>query len=306
MQCAKCGTTNRGGMKFCEECGARLLLPCPGCGEPTLAGKKFCGECGTPLITPSATPQTPDARLQTLNSSRLQTSDSGPIIYTPPHLANRILSGRTALEGERKIVTVLFADIKGSMDIMEGLDPEEAKGLVDPCLHLMMNAVHRLEGTVNRLLGDGIMALFGAPLALEDHPQRALYAALLLHEAGNRYAAELLERHGISLQIRVGITTGEVVVRTISNELYMDYSAVGHVVGLAGRGSWSREVAPARRTQADPARTWLLTHRGGSLRVRQDPCLSAADRDAQTLLPDQRSGRPENLPGEVGEQTRRR
>src|SRR5437867_7697456 len=250
MQCAKCGTTNRGGMKFCEECGARLLLPCPGCGEPTLAGKKFCGECGTPLITPSATPQTAVARLQTLNTSRLQAPDSGPIIYTPPHLANRILSGRTALEGERKIVTVLFADIKGSMDIMEGLDPEEAKGLVDPCLHLMMNAVHWVEGTVNRLLGDGIMALFGTPLALEDHPQRALYAALLLHEAGNRYAAELLERHGISLQIRVGINTGEVVVRTISNELYMDYSAVGHVVGLAAR----------MEALATPGSTLVTTH----------------------------------------------
>ena len=219
MQCAKCGTTNRGGMKFCEECGARLLLPCPGCGEPTLAGKKFCGECGTPLITPSATPQTPDARLQTLNSSRLQTPDSGPIIYTPPHLANRILSGRTALEGERKIVTVLFADIKGSMDIMEGLDPEEAKGLVDPCLHLMMNAVHRLEGTVNRLLGDGIMALFGAPLALEDHPQRALYAAWRMQEEMRRYSDQLREQGRTPLLMRVGVNTGEVVVRAIRKDL---------------------------------------------------------------------------------------
>ncbi|HEV8712275.1 MAG TPA: adenylate/guanylate cyclase domain-containing protein [Candidatus Binatia bacterium] len=167
--------------------------------------------------------------------SGLRTADSGPILYTPPHLADRILSGKAALEGERKIVTVLFADIKGSMDIMERLDPEEAKQLLDPCLQRMMEAVHRVEGTVNRILGDGIMVLFGAPLALEDHAQRALSAALLMHDAVARYAIELREHHGISLQIRVGVNTGEVVVRTISNNLYMDYSAVGHAVGLAAR-----------------------------------------------------------------------
>jgi class 3 adenylate cyclase/tetratricopeptide (TPR) repeat protein len=139
------------------------------------------------------------------------------------------------MEGERKIVTVLFADIKGSMDIMEDLDPEEARALLDPCLRLMIEAVHRAEGTVNRLLGDGLMALFGAPLALEDHPHRALYAALRMHNAVKDYARDLRRRRGIPLQIRVGAHTGEVVVRTISNDLYMDYSAVGHAVGLAAR-----------------------------------------------------------------------
>ena len=236
MQCTKCGTTNPGGAKFCEECGARLMLSCLGCGTSVPAGKKFCSECGTaltaqPLISQS---QVPSPKSQ-VPLSRLRTLDSGPIFYTPPHLANRILSGKAALEGERKIVTVLFADIKGSMDIMERLDPEEAKQLIDPCLQRMMDAVHRVEGTVNRILGDGIMALFGAPLALEDHAQRALSAALLMHEAVARYALELREHHGISLQIRVGVNTGEVVVRTISNNLYMDYSAVGHAVGLATR-----------------------------------------------------------------------
>ena len=139
--------------------------------------------------------------------SGLRTADSEPILYTPSHLADRILSGKAALEGERKIVTVLFADIKGSMDIMERLDPEEAKQLIDPCLQQMMEAVHRADGTVNRILGDGIMALFGAPLALEDHAQRALSAALLMHDAVARYAVELREHHSISLQIRVGVKT---------------------------------------------------------------------------------------------------
>jgi class 3 adenylate cyclase/tetratricopeptide (TPR) repeat protein len=169
-------------------------------------------------------------------ASRLWTPDSGPIAYTPLHLANRILSGKTTLEGERKIITVLFSDIKGSMDILESLeDPETGKQLLDPCLQCMMDAVHRVEGTVSRVLGDGIMALFGAPLALEDHPHRALSAALLMHEAVNRYATELQERHGITLQIRVGINTGEVVVGTIGNDLHMEYSPIGHAVGLAAR-----------------------------------------------------------------------
>jgi class 3 adenylate cyclase len=148
---------------------------------------------------------------------------------------NRILAGKAALEGERKIITILFADIKGSMDIMEGLDPEESKQLFDPCLHHMIEAVHRAEGTVSRVLGDGILALFGAPLAIEDHPHRALYAALLMHETVGRYAAELYQRHAITLQIRVGINTGEVVVGTIGTNLFMEYTPVGHAVGLAAR-----------------------------------------------------------------------
>ena len=237
MQCAKCGMSNRIGVKFCEECGARLSLACPSCGRPILRGKKFCGACGAPL-TPSlahsqqSTPLPPPALL---HPHPPQSSQQSPLDYTPVHLADRILSEKTALEGERKIVTVLFTDIRGSMDIMESLDPEEAIQLVDPCLQLMMRAVHRFEGTVNRILGDGIMALFGAPLALEDHPQRALYAALEMHHLVNRYAADIRRDHGIALQIRVGINTGEVVVRTIGNDLCMDYSAVGHAVGLAAR-----------------------------------------------------------------------
>ena len=229
MQCSTCKAANRDGIQFCEECGARLSLPCPSCGSQVPAGKKFCGICGASLgRADSASPA--------LLHPHPTGSSPAPIDYTPDHLAERILSGRAALEGERKIVTVLFSDIRGSMDIMERLDPEEAKRLLDPCLQLMMQAVHRFEGTVNRILGDGIMALFGAPLALEDHPQRALYAALEMHEQVGRYAADVCHSHGIGLQIRVGINTGEVVVRTIGDDLCMDYSAVGHAVGLAVYG----------------------------------------------------------------------
>jgi class 3 adenylate cyclase/tetratricopeptide (TPR) repeat protein len=252
MQCAKCGTSNPSKAKFCEECGARLTRTCPGCDTPAPADKKFCGECGTSLVAPPL-PPVASSQLQVLRCQTLASDPQLPLSYTPSHLANRILSGKAALEGERKIVTVLFADIKGSMDIMERLDPEEAKQLIDPCLQQMMKAVHRVEGTVNRILGDGIMALFGAPLALEDHAQRALYAALLMHDAVDRYAVALREQHGISLQIRVGVNTGEVVVRTISNNLYMDYSAVGHAVGLAAR---MESLAPPGSTLVT-----LYTHR---------------------------------------------
>ena len=177
MQCTKCGTSNREGIKFCEECGTRLGLVCPSCGTHILVGKKFCGECGTALTTATipfsnAQPASPvlPAQPQILHPHPPLQNSQSPIDCTPNYLADRILSGKAALEGERKIVTVLFTDIRGSMDIMESLDSEEAKQLLDPCLQLMMRAVYRFEGTVNRILGDGIMALFGAPLALEDHP----------------------------------------------------------------------------------------------------------------------------------------
>ena len=263
MQCTKCGTSNREGIKFCEECGTRLGLVCPSCGTHILVGKKFWGECGTALTTATipfsnAQPASPvlPAQPQILHPHPPLQNSQSPIDRTPNYLADRILSGKAALEGERKIVTVLFTDIRGSMDIMESLDPEEAKQLLDPCLQLMMRAVYRFEGTVNRILGDGIMALFGAPLALEDHLQRASYAALYMHDLVNRYAIEIRQSHGIPLQIRIGINTGEVVVRTIGNDLCMDYSAVGHAVGLAAR---MESLAPAGATLVT-AHTYRLVH----------------------------------------------
>ena len=158
-----------------------------------------------------------------------------PLAYTPPYLAEKILTTRSALEGERKQVTVLFADLKGSTELIEGLDPEEARQLLDPALHVMMDAVHRYEGTVNQVLGDGIMALFGAPVAHEDHAVRACYAALALQAAMRRYAEEVRRSHGLEMQARVGLNSGEVVVRAIGNDLHMDYSAVGQTTHLAAR-----------------------------------------------------------------------
>jgi class 3 adenylate cyclase/tetratricopeptide (TPR) repeat protein len=158
-----------------------------------------------------------------------------PLVLVPPHLSDKILASRTALEGERKQVTVFFADIKDSTRLIDGLDPEAAQQLLDPVLRLMMDAVHRYEGTVNQVLGDGIMALFGAPIAHEDHALRACYAALALQTAIRPSAEEVRRRHGMVLQLRVGLNSGEVVVRTIGNDLHMDYSAVGQTTHLAAR-----------------------------------------------------------------------
>ena len=155
---------------------------------------------------------------------------------TPRHISpRRSWPPAAALEGERKQVTVLFADLKGSTELIAGLDPEEARQLLDPALHRMMEAVHRYEGTVNQVLGDGIMALFGAPIAHEDHAVRACYAALAMQAAMRRYTEEVRRTHGLEVQIRVGLNSGEVVVRAIGNDLHMDYSAVGQTTHLAAR-----------------------------------------------------------------------
>jgi class 3 adenylate cyclase len=183
------------------------------------------------------TEQTPAPQSQSL-APRAQ----APRSYTPRHLAERILAEQAALEargdpdGERKTITALFADIKGSMDLLEDLDPEEARRLIDPALQLMMQAVHRYEGYVAQSLGDGIFALFGAPIAHEDHAQRALYAALRMQEDLKRYAEGLRRDHGLTLEMRVGLNTGEVVVRSIrTDDLHTDYVPIGHATGLAAR-----------------------------------------------------------------------
>ncbi len=194
---------------------------CAGCGydNPT-THQKFCGECGHALtsVPPPA-------------ASRFGAPDA----YTPKHLADRILTSKAALEGERKHVTVLFADVKGSMELLADRDPEEARNILDPVLARMMETVHRYEGTVNQVMGDGIMALFGAPLAHEDHAVRACYAALAMQDAMRRYTEEVRRSHGVEVQIRVGINSGDVVVRSIGNDLRMDYTAVGQTTHLAAR-----------------------------------------------------------------------
>ena len=149
--------------------------------------------------------------------------------------AEKILSSQAVQEGERKTVTVMFADLKGSMELLADRDPEEARGFLDPVLERMMEAVHRYEGTVNQVMGDGIMALFGAPLAHEDHAVRACYAALRMQDSVARYAEDLRRRHGADVQIRIGLNSGEVVVRSIGSDLHMDYTAVGQTTHLAAR-----------------------------------------------------------------------
>jgi class 3 adenylate cyclase len=158
-----------------------------------------------------------------------------PEAYTPRHLAERILTSKVALEGERKQVTVLFADLKGSMELLADRDPEEARKILDPVLELMMEAVHRYEGTVNQVMGDGIMALFGAPLAHEDHAVRVCYTALRMQESVGRHADQVQRAGGVPIQIRVGLNSGEVVVRSIGSDLRMDYTAVGQTTHLAAR-----------------------------------------------------------------------
>jgi class 3 adenylate cyclase len=160
---------------------------------------------------------------------------ASPESYTPKHLAEKILTSKAALEGERKQVTVLFADLKGSMELLADRDPEEARQLLDPVLEHMMEAVHRYEGTVNQVMGDGIMALFGAPVAHEDHAVRACYAALRMQESVKRYAEGVRRVEGVPIRIRVGLNSGEVVVRSIGSDLHMDYSAIGQTTHLAAR-----------------------------------------------------------------------
>jgi len=177
-------------------------------------------------------------------SLRTSTTDQSqaPAAYTPSHLAERIraeqdaLEARSGTDGERKTITALFADLKGSTALIEGLDPEEARAIIDPALQVMMDAVHRYEGYVAQALGDGIFALFGAPIAHEDHTQRALYAALRMQEEMRRYGNQVRLKHGVPLAMRVGINTGEVVVRSIrKDDLHTDYVPVGHSTNLAAR-----------------------------------------------------------------------
>jgi class 3 adenylate cyclase/tetratricopeptide (TPR) repeat protein len=219
MQCPRCQRENPAGQKFCGECGANLGVTCGSCGADLPAGSKFCNKCGTPVAADISAP----ARF------------ASPESYTPKHLADRILMSKGALEGERKQVTVLFADLKGSMELLADRDPEEARKILDPVLEHMMEAVHRYEGTVNQVMGDGIMALFGAPLAHEDHAVRAGYAALRMKETLAILGEQLERRLNVPVQVRIGLNAGEVVVRTIGSDLRMSYSAVGQTTHLAHR-----------------------------------------------------------------------
>jgi class 3 adenylate cyclase len=225
MRCPHCQHENREGARFCAACGRSFASKCPACGSEPPPGAVFCDHCGTPLTgtTTAAAPPPLVPRPQT------------PQAYTPTHLAEKILASRAALEGERKQVTVLFADLKGSMELLADRDPEDARAMLDPVLERMMDAVHRYEGTVNQVMGDGIMALFGAPIAHEDHAVRGCYAALAMQASVQQYAAEVQRTKGVPIQIRVGLNSGAVVVHSIGSDLHMDYTAVGQTTHLAAR-----------------------------------------------------------------------
>ncbi|HEX2500367.1 MAG TPA: adenylate/guanylate cyclase domain-containing protein [Methylomirabilota bacterium] len=216
--CPRCDQANPPGVKFCGECGSRLEVACPACQTANPPTNRFCHGCGGPLGgTATASPF------------------ASPQAYTPKHLADKILTSRSALEGERKQVTVLFVDVSGFTGLSERLDPEDVHRLMTRTFELMLAEVHRYEGTVNQFLGDGIMALFGAPIAHEDHAQRAVHAALGIRQALDAYQEALQREHAATFQVRQGLNTGLVVVGSIGSDLRMDYTAVGDTTNVAAR-----------------------------------------------------------------------
>jgi class 3 adenylate cyclase/ribosomal protein L40E len=233
MRCPSCNYDNPADASFCEGCGTKLELICPACKASVSPGARFCKKCGTAIGRTKATAST------TVSSPKSQ------IIVTADGAVSE------ALEGERKTVTALFADIKGSMELIEDLDPEEARRLVDPALKLMMDAVHRYEGYVAQSTGDGIFALFGAPVAHEDHPQRALLASLKMQEDIKRYASKLREEGRAPIEIRVGLNTGEMVVRSVqTGEHRAEYTPIGHSTNLASRMQTAAPVGSIAAAEA--------------------------------------------------------
>ena len=230
MDCASCGHANAPDARFCGNCGASLAgsAPCPACSASNPVGQRFCNACG-----------------ETLESTAGRVS-------TPDHLAEKVRAGSAVMEGERKQVTVLFADVMGSMELAEQRDPEEWRQIMDRFFALLSDGIHLFEGTVDKFTGDGIMALFGAPIAHEDHAQRACFAALHLNDGLAEFAAELRRTKGLNFLVRIGINSGEVVVGGIGEDLGMEYTAVGHTVGLAQR----------MEQLAEPGTAYLTEHTG--------------------------------------------
>jgi class 3 adenylate cyclase len=224
MLCRSCRSENLPDALFCVECGSRIDRPCQTCGTKNPTGSKFCRKCGQRLADGISAPQPQSPPSAGASTSALR-------------LSSEVAPDDGALAaGERKTVTALFADIKGSMELMEDLDPEEARAIVDPALKLMIDAVHRYDGYIVQSTGDGIFALFGAPVAHEDHPQRSLYAALRMQEEIKRYSDRLRVEGKLPLQARVGVNTGEVVVRSISTgDGHAEYTPIGHSTGLPAR-----------------------------------------------------------------------
>ena len=220
MKCPKCQFENREGVKFCEKCGGKLELICPECKARIPLDREFCGECGHDLSK--------SAEASPIDFDQPQS-------YTPKHLADKILTNRSSIEGERKIVTVFFADVANYTSIADKLDPEEVHQIMDGCFKILMDEIHRFEGTINQFTGDGVMALFGAPVAHEDHAQRACYAALSIQKIIESYGKKVKDDCGIDFKMRIGLNTGPVIVGSIGDDLRMDYTAVGDTTNLASR-----------------------------------------------------------------------
>jgi class 3 adenylate cyclase/predicted ATPase len=222
MKCGRCSFENPDRVKFCVECGGRLEILCPGCNFSNPPQFKFCGECGHSLA-------------QTKEPASTSIDYTKPPSYTPKHLADQILTSRSAVEGERKIVTVLFADVANFTALSEKLDPEEVHQILDGCFQILMAEIHRYEGTINQFTGDGVMALFGAPLAHEDHAQRACHAALAIQKAMGEYGERIQKQYSLPFHLRIGLNSGPVVVGKIGDDLRMDYTAIGDTTNLAAR-----------------------------------------------------------------------
>jgi class 3 adenylate cyclase/tetratricopeptide (TPR) repeat protein len=227
MKCPKCQTENRKGIKFCEECGAKMELKCPKCGAEILLGKKYCGECGHNLTLPLE--PIPKELSFDEKLAKIQR-------YLPKDLTQKILAQRDKIEGERKQVTVMFCDMEGYTSLTEKLGSEQMYSIMDDVYEILIHKVHDYEGTVNELTGDGIMALFGAPIALEDAPQRAIRSALAIHREINKFSDQLKsEKRMPPIKMRIGIHTGPVIVGTLGNDLRVEFKAVGDTVNLASR-----------------------------------------------------------------------
>jgi len=220
MKCPKCQQDNRETAKFCKKCGDKLEILCPSCSYPYQPGSDFCDECGCNLKK---------------SEQAFPLDFTEPQSYTPKFLADKILTSRSSLEGERKLVTVLFADVADFTFLSEKLDPEEVHQIMDGCFKILMDEIHKFEGTINQFTGDGVMALFGAPIAHEDHLQRACYAALSIQKALSQYDEMIKKTYGIDFKMRIGLNSGPVIVGSIGDDLRMDYTAVGDTVNLASR-----------------------------------------------------------------------
>ena len=240
MKCPKCGFDNKPEKKFCSDCGSKLALVCPKCESEIEPGEKFCGECGTQLG----------------GSEEPSINYSEPQSYTPDSHANKILTSRSSIEGERKVVTVFFADVAGFTSISEKLDAEEVHKIMDGCFKIILDEIHRHEGTVIQFTGDGAMAIFGAPIAHEEHARQACRASLAIQKEMVTFGKQIANEYGIEFKMRVGLNSGPVIVGSIGDDLKMDYTALGDTVNLASRMESTAETGTVQIS----ANTYKIVH----------------------------------------------